>query len=231
MRRIYEAVIVGIPYVDRAEFLSSHVSEGDLIELRDEPTNLHDPGAIAAFHRGTKIGYLRARDQWLRTYMQTANFCNIFVSQLYIDDEDEVFAIDLHIDLDLEDPPKPPPSIKSEIGDELQLLMSVAVADGNLQSMERDILERFVEVRAREVGIKPQDGEAVRAVKWARKNAPSGAETAQIIGRLAINRPSAFDAILEVAEIVAELDGKVVEEEKARIKSLRKLIAIGRNIG
>jgi len=208
----------------------NYVAAGDRIELRDEPTNPCDPGAIAAFHFERKIGYLRARDQWLRHYMQRANFCSISVEKLYFDDEDELTAVDLFIDLDLPNPPNPPPSIKSELGDELRLLMSIAVADGKLQRVERELLERFAEVRAREAGIEPDEGEAIRVITWARKNAPSSAETAQLIGRLAINRPSAFDAILEVAEIVAELDGKVVEEEKARIESLRKLIAVARKI-
>jgi len=230
MRRVYESAIVGMPYEGRAEYVLSHVATGDRIELRDEPTNPHDPGAIAAFHQGQKIGYLRARDQWLRRYMQTANYCSISVDQLYMDDEDELTAVDLYIDLDLPDPPRPPPSITSEIGDELRLLMTVAVADGKVQAIEREVLERFAEVRAREVGLKPESDDAARAIKWARRKVPSSAETAQIIGRLSINRPSAFDAILEVAEIVAEIDGKVVEEEKAKIDSLRKLIAVGRRI-
>lgn len=230
MRKIYEGSVVGMPYEGRAEYVLSQVAAGDRIELRDEPTNPHDAGAIAVFHLERKIGYLRARDQWLRRYMRRANYCSISVEKLYFDEDDELAAVDLYIDLDLPDPPSPPPSIMSEVGDELRLLMTVAVADGRLQRTEREVLERFAEIRAAEVGVKPDKGEAARAISWARKKAPSDAETPQLIGRLAINRPSAFDAILEVAEIVAELDGKVVEVEKARIESLRKLIAVARSI-
>lgn len=90
------------------------------------------------------------------------------------------------------------------------------------------MLQRFADVRAREIGVVPADGEVARAVRWARRRVPSPFETAQIIGRLAIDRPSAFDAILEVADLAAEMDGKVVDEERAKVMMLRDLIAVGR---
>ena len=90
------------------------------------------------------------------------------------------------------------------------------------------MLERFADVRAREVGLTPEAGEPERAVRWASRNVPDSFETAQIIGRLAIDRPGAFDAILDVADIAAEMDGKVVDQEKAKVAILRELIEIGR---
>jgi len=90
------------------------------------------------------------------------------------------------------------------------------------------MLERFGDVRAREVGVTPSAGEVERAVRWARRRVPSAFETAQIIGRLAIDQPSAFDAILEVADLAAEMDGKVVDEERAKVAMLRELIEVGR---
>jgi hypothetical protein len=225
MRKQYQCSVTNLATTGDEPYVRDQVGAGDPIELRADPTS---PNAISAFHHGRRIGRLSEGDRWIGPYLVKTDDKAAHVDDLIVNDEGELDSIDLSIELALADDSTAPPSVISEVGEELRLLMTVVMADGVYHVQERTMLQRFAEVRAREVGITPADGEVARAVRWARRRVPSPFETAQIIGRLAIDRPSAFDAVLEVADLAAEMDGKVVDEERAKVAMLRELIEVGR---
>jgi hypothetical protein len=225
MRRQYQCSVTNLATTAEVPYVRDQVGAGDPIELRADPVA---PGAISVFHQGRRIGRLSDGDRWIGPHLVESADNKIEVDDLIVNDEGELDSIDLSIELALPDEAQAPQSVISEIGEELRLLMTVVMADGVYHVQEREMLQRFADVRAREVGVVPADGEVARAVRWARRRVPSPFETAQIIGRLAIDRPSAFDAILEVADLAAEMDGKVVDEERAKVTMLRHLIGVGR---
>lgn len=225
MRKQFQCSVTGLARMGAGPYVRDRVGAGDAIELRADPGAL---SVINAFHQGHKLGLLSEGDRWLGPHLAQSGDTTARVDDLIVNDEGEPDSIDLSIELALADATQAPPSVIGEVGEELRLLMTVAMADGVYHVREREMLQRFADVRAREVGVIPADGEVARAVQWARRHVPSPFETAQIIGRLAIDRPAAFDAILEVADLAAEMDGKVVAEERARVDMLRELIEVGR---
>jgi len=225
MRKQYQCSVTGLATIGEGPYVRDQVSAGDAIELRADP---RAPSTINAFHQGHRIGRLSEGDRWIGPHLVLSDDKTVLVDDLVVNDEGELDSIDLSIELALPDASQAPPSVISEVGEELRLLMTVVMADGVYHVREREMLQRFADVRAREVGVVPADGEVARAVRWARRHVPSPFETAQIIGRLAIDRPGAFDAILEVADLAAEMDGKVVAEERAKVDMLRELIEVGR---
>lgn len=225
MRKQYQCSVTGLTTAGQGPYVRDQVGAGDPIELRADPAA---PGSMSAFHRGHRIGLLSDSDRWIEPHLVRSGDKAVRVDDLIVNDEGELDSIDLSIELALPDSLAAPASVISEIGDELRLLMTVVMADGVYHVQEREMLHRFADVRAREVGIMPSTEEVMRAVRWARRRVPSPFETAQIIGRLAIDRPSAFDAVLEVADLAAEMDGKVAAEERAKVAMLRELIEVGR---
>jgi len=225
MRKHYQCSVTNLATTGEAPYVRDQVGAGDPIELGADPTA---PGTISAFHHGHRIGRLSDGDRWIGPHLAKSEAEKVRVDELIVNDEGELDSIDLSVELALPDGSQAPQSVISEIGEELRLLMTVVMADGVYHVKEREMLQRFADVRAREVGVTPAEGEVARAVRWARRRVPSPFETAQIIGRLAIDRPAAFDAILEVADLAAEMDGKVVAEERAKVAMLKELIEVGR---
>jgi tellurite resistance protein len=225
MRKHYQCSVTNLATTGERPYVRDEVGAGDPIELGADPAA---PDTIGAFHQGRKIGRLSEHDRWIGPHLAKNQDKSVRVDELIVNDEGELDSIDLSIELALPDGTQAPQSVISEIGEELRLLMTVVMADGVYHVRERELLQRFAEVRAHEVGLTPSEEEVPRAVRWARRRVPSPFETAQIIGRLAIDRPAAFDAILEVADLAAEMDGKVVAEERAKVAMLKELIEVGR---
>ncbi len=225
MRTNYQCSVTDLARAGQGDYVRDQVGAGDSIELRPDATA---PGAIIAFHHGNRIGRLSEVDRWIGPHLAKNGDQAAHVDDLVVDNEGEIDSIDLSVELALPDGSQMPKSVIGEIGEELRLLMTVVMADGVYHVQEQQVLQRFADVRAREVGVVPANGEVARAIRWARRHLPSPFETAQIIGRLAIDRPTAFDAILEVADLTAEMDGKVVDAERAKVEMLRELIAVGR---
>jgi hypothetical protein len=63
--RLYPSWIVGLNHEGRGHYCAKHLSIGTRLELRREPDNSHDPGAVALIHRGRKIGYVPQRHRWV----------------------------------------------------------------------------------------------------------------------------------------------------------------------
>lgn len=69
MARSYPSWIAGVPYTgpdgtDRATFCAG-LRPGDQLTLSPEPTNVHDPDAVAIYCRGHHLGYVPARHHWV----------------------------------------------------------------------------------------------------------------------------------------------------------------------
>lgn len=116
------------------------------------------------------------------------------------------------------------PTIIGEIGDELCLLMAIAMADGQLHEQERIMLERFADARAKEVGVLPGALEAACAVRWAQSKVPNPIETESLIGRLRQGRRDALATVMEMAHTVTEADGMVTGVETVRLAKLKQLL-------
>lgn len=232
--RSYPCVIVGLPYEGRAAYVQGKVREGDEVILKREPSNPRDPNAVACYHRGRHIGYIPSRKGWVCQSIEEGDTHQVFVTGFDLNEDDELSAVEIEISIISDGKPQRQThqastikSIVTEIGAELRLLAMVAKADGRLGAKERDLIERFAELRAQDTGLEPDEGEAAHAVRWARRHIPSGFDAARMIGRLAVDRPDALQAMWEVCELVAEVDGNVKEEEAAAVVRLRGLLDEG----
>lgn len=220
--RSYPCVIVGLP----DDYVRRHVREGDEITFQ------HASDAVACFHGRERIGHL-PQGRWVSRSLAQGDNHQVRVTGFDITDSGEFAAVEIEITILAEEGRDPDPlarSIISEIGDELRLLAMVAAVDGRVAPAEKALLERFAETRAREMGLDPQEGEAAHAVRWARRKAADSLDAAQIIGRLAIERPSALPILLEGCELMAEIDGTVGQQEKHTVSMLRNLLQHGLNV-
>ncbi|MGE3877325.1 MAG: hypothetical protein AB7F74_30570, partial [Parvibaculaceae bacterium] len=209
--RSYPCVIVGLPDEDRAAYVRQHVREGDEITFQRQSGIPGTSDAVACFHGRKRIGHV-PQDRWVSRSLAQGDNHQVKVTGFDITDSGELAAVEIEITILAGEGRDPDPiarSIISEIGDELRLLAMVAAVDGRVAPPEKALLERFAETRAREMGIDLQEGEAAHAVRWARRKVADSLDAAQIIGRLAIERPSVLPILLEECELMAEIDGTV----------------------
>lgn len=229
--RAYPCVIIFMPGEGRAAYVKNHVREGDEIILGPEPADPHHPNAVACFHGGQCIGHIPAKRRWVGHSLAQGDRHQVRVTGFDTTDGGELSSVEIEITIsgDANARPDEPVirSIISEVGDELRILAMVAAADGRLAVPERDLLERFADMRARELALDPDDGEAAHAVRWACRNAADSLDAARIIDRLAADRPAVLDVMLDACELMAEIDGKVDQEEKAIVTTLRNLLLHG----
>ena len=115
-------------------------------------------------------------------------------------------------------------SVVAAIGDELRLLLPIAMADGSLHGRERTLLERYAMARVREAGLSPDQSELAAAVNWALANLPDATQMAPIVARLKLTRPEALAAIWETAQVLSEADGIVTGVETVRLTRLKQLL-------
>jgi tellurite resistance protein len=229
--RAYPCVVIFIPDEARAAYVKNHIREGDEITLGPEPADSHHPNAVACFHSGQCIGHITAKRQWVGYSLAQGDRHQVRVTGFDTTDGGELASVEIEITILGNESARPDEpvirSIISEVGDELRILAMVATADGRLAAPERDLLERFADMRARELGLDPDDGEAAHAIRWARRNAADSLDAARIIDRLAADRPAALGVMLDACELMAEIDGKVDQEEKAIVTMLRNLLLHG----
>jgi tellurite resistance protein len=219
-----------MPHEGRAAYVKQHVREGDAITLQRQPEKSSEPGAVACFHAGHCIGHIPQGRQWVARSLAQDDGHQVRVTGFDTTEAGELAAVEIEITILNEERPDPDPlakSIISEIGEELRLLAMVAAADGRVAPSEKALLERFADARAREMGIDPEEGEAAHAVRWARRKMADTLDAAQIIGRLATDRPSALPIMLEECELMAEIDGTVGQQEKQIVTMLRNLLQQG----
>jgi tellurite resistance protein len=211
-------------------YVKQHIREGDEITLRRQAKISGGPDAVGCFHREHCIGHVPQGRKWVGRSLAQGDAHQVRVTGFDATETGELTAIEIEITILNEERPDPDPlakSIISEIGDELRLLAMVAAADGRVAPSEKALLERFADARAREMGIEPEEGEAAHAVRWARRKAPDSLDAAQIIGRLATDRPSALPIILEGCELMAEIDGSIGLQERQIVTMLRNLLQHG----
>jgi tellurite resistance protein len=219
-----------MPHESGAAYVRQHVREGDEVTLQRRPGKSGEPDAVACFHGRECIGHIPQGRQWVSRSLAQGDRHQVRVTGFDIIDHGEIALVEIEITILNKDRPDPDPlakSIISEVGDELRLLAMVAAADGRVAPPEKALLERFADSRAREMGIDPLEGEAAHAVRWARRKAADSLDAAQIIGRLATERPSALPILLDECELMAEIDGTVGQQEKQVVSMLRNLLQHG----
>jgi tellurite resistance protein len=230
----YPCVIVGLPYEGRAEYVRRNVREGSEVTLHLEPDNPHDSDAVACFHGRQCIGYIPSEKSWVRRSIREGDTHRITVTGFDTNDDGELSCVEIDVTVLTEGNPRaeftPVRSIVSEIGDELRILAMVATADGRIQAPERELIEKFAEIRAVEVGLTPGEGEAAHALRWARRKIPTKVDAGRIIGAFSVDRPKSLEILWEVIEIVAEMDGALKSSENAAVSHLRELIAVAQGL-
>jgi tellurite resistance protein len=109
-------------------------------------------------------------------------------------------------------------------GDELRLLLPIALADGTLHPRERTLIERFAMARARAAGREPDAADIAAAVRWAQANVPSAVEAEKLAANLRANHTDALAALWDAAQSLSEADGVVTAVENVRLMRLKSLL-------
>jgi tellurite resistance protein len=228
--RSYPSVILGMPHEGRAAYVKQHVREGDEIALERQPGNPGETDAVACFHGGQCIGHIPKGRQWIGRSLAAGDRHLVRVTGFDANDAGELTSVEIEItvlDEERADPDPGAKSVISEIGDELRILAMVAAADGRIAPPERALLEEFAARRSHEMGVVPEEGETQHAVRWAHRQAADSLDAAQIIGRLATDRPEALQTMLDECELMAEIDGTVGRQERQIVTTLRNLLHHG----
>ncbi len=227
--RSYPCVVVGLPDEGCADYVARHVHEGDAIRFRRAPQNTQDANAVACFHNDRLIGYIPSRRTWVARSIEDGDIHQVTVTGFDIDHGGKLACVEIDVATLGDGRPDRPAvkSIISEIGDELRILAMVGAADGQFDAAEQGLLERFAEVRAAELAIEPDEGEAQHAVRWARRHVPDILDVAGIVNRLASERPEALEVIWEACALMAEIDGQIANEERQSMITLRSLLQHG----
>lgn len=106
-------------------------------------------------------------------------------------------------------------SLIEAISDELIVLIYAAKSDGKLGRFEHDILGRYAELRAQDLGMSLDGEEIAHMRRWCKAQNPESEDAEAAILRLA-ERPQADVAGLwEMIEITLTVDGKVTKTERA----------------
>jgi len=227
--RSYPCLVVDLP-VEGAAHAKRHLHEGDEINLQRQPHNPRDQDTVACFHGGQCVGYIPRQRHWVSRSIDEGDHHKVTVTGFDTNEAGELASIEIEIEVLSEGQTRTEPqtrSIISEIGDELRILAMVGAVDGTFERPERAFLEKFAELRGIEMGVVPDEGEAAHAVRWARRKACSSLDAAEIIGRLARDRPEALQVVWDMCEIMAEIDGEVKEAERQAVIGLRGLLEQG----
>jgi hypothetical protein len=117
------------------------------------------------------------------------------------------------------------------VGDELRLLLPIAMADGTLHARERMLIERYAMARARAAGSEPDATEIAAAVRWAQANPPNAAEAEKLASNLLSNRADSLAALWDAAQSLSEADGIVTAVENVRLSKLKALLQLAEGKG
>jgi len=101
------------------------------------------------------------------------------------------------------------------ISDELIVLIYAAKADDKLGRFEHDILSRYAELRAQDLGMSMDDEEMVEMRRWCKMQAPGSEDAEAAILRLAERPQADREGLWEMIEIILAVDGKITKTEKA----------------
>lgn len=95
--RTYPATIVGLEPMGTSEYVAGNVAPGDLLRLRREPGNRHDPKAVQALHRGRVIGYVARRCAWVSQSIDEGDSHQVEV----VDIEEDADGLPIAVDVDI----------------------------------------------------------------------------------------------------------------------------------
>jgi hypothetical protein len=223
----YSCALAGIPHERRARYIANQVHVGASLTLRREPDETYGPEAIAVYHERRKIGFIPAEERWAWQSLADGERNEATVQELTFAGDGAVSGVNITVNVLAGDAP---PIAVSElnpvvvaIGDELKILGAVASASGQFSKTERKLIAKYAEVRCGELAIGAAAEEIVASMRWLKHNLPDDRGLASAIARL--KRPDAFEAMLEVSEIIAEAEGAIGTEEQTAVARIRSLIA------
>jgi hypothetical protein len=115
-------------------------------------------------------------------------------------------------------------SILSRLQDELHVLIFIAKSDNRMVAVEREIIVRYAEERAKDKRLyfDPEVGEHI--MDWVRAQKPKPEQLPAMLARVAEAGKDGIQALLEVTSIVAEMDDKVRPGEMRELAQIQTLI-------
>ena len=224
--QFHACAVVGLPHQRRARYIIKRVRPGATLTLRREPDNPDDSEAIAVCHDGRKIGYIPSPQRWLCQSIADGDPGRVTVKDLIYGEDGTLLRIDVAIAMIADDSGDriwAPNRVVSLIGDELRILAAVAKLSGRFETGAPALLAKFAEVRCGELALSVEADDLAAAMRWLEHNIPGGGNIASTIDSL--KNPGAFDAMIEVSEIIAEAGGPLGAEEQAGVMKIRSLIA------
>lgn len=106
----HPCLIVGLGFRGRDTYIAHHVEIGDLVDLRLEADNPHDPLTVAAYHAGHHIGYVAPGWRWVAHSLAQGDRHEVVVSAFKTDAQDRLSALAIDITV-LKDQAKKGPSL------------------------------------------------------------------------------------------------------------------------
>jgi hypothetical protein len=95
--RVYTCMIFGLKYAGGTDYFPSRVSLGNVIDLRREPNNLYNPGAVAAYYNGAKVGYLADEKQGIWSAIKQSSHYQAIVVGEILDEDGELAGLNVEI--------------------------------------------------------------------------------------------------------------------------------------
>jgi hypothetical protein len=217
--------VMGRIHERRARYVAKHVQPGAALTLRRDAEDPDGPEAFSLYHERRKIGFIPKEEERIRRSVEAGNHHEIAVKKLIHGDDGSPSAVEIAVNIVAggePSPPEPNPVIAA-MGDELKILAAIAKAGGRFNRAGRNLIAKFAEVRCREVEVVATEEDANAALKWLKRNLPDEQGLASAIA--ALSRPDAFDAMLEMSEIIVEADDSASAEEKAAVAKIRSLLS------
>ena len=214
-----------MPYEGRADYVSKQVSEGDNLTLEREPNNPHDSLAVAAYHNSHKIGYIASRYRWVGEAILEGNKIDAMVKDFNFNEQGDLSAVIITIIVSQPGAPSDEEVLSvATLRDELRLLVLVAAADGTFKKVEREIIEKYATLRLEDMKLQLSGDTAKSLVSTARRLPPSDGEIQSLVKFLREWAPDSIDAVWQMSEIIAGIDGKIDEAEFRVVHEIREAI-------
>jgi hypothetical protein len=210
----------------RIRYVTKHVRPGTTLTLQYESNDPHPSEGLSLYHEGRKIGFI-PEDASIRQSLEAGNHHEVAVQRLIQGGDGTLSGIEIAVSAvaggrPSDSPPAPNPVVAA-IGDELKILGAVARAGGRFSRTERDLIAKYAEVRCNELEVAATAGEIVASLRWLKRNLPD--EQGLVAAIAALIRPDAFDAMLEMSEIIAETGGPTGAEKNSVATKVRTLIS------
>lgn len=244
VKRAYPSFIAGLAYesptgTDRRRYCAC-LQVGSTLELVPEPTNAHDPDAIALVHDGHHLGYVPAKHRWVAESLAEGDELICLVESVGIDDADPdcAYRVGLQIGIvsDGDDIPalflRETPEMRAArerqdledtarrcCVDGLRVLVYLSMVDGVRSPEEANIQASIIESRLAMTGIDRDPALLVMLTDLTATLAPTKSSMARSVNIVAKD-PDYLRLIYGAAVLIADFDDTVDASEAEVMKRL-----------